>query len=149
VLSSVLIFALGAVQTFLDVGKLKERARKEQFLFLSILSVIVLVALVFGHWRQPAPYELYITWATSGLFLVSLLYMVVRLLTRPLALTTERAFGLAMVLIVMVSLAGSTFASVTKYSRGLHYDVFLKDREMADVKLVLFTSITSFFIAAT
>src|SRR5262249_33679666 len=57
-----------------------------------------------------------------------------------LPLTAERIFGLSALLIIGVGIAGSTFGTVTKYSGGLRYDVFLKDREMTDVRLVLFTS---------
>jgi hypothetical protein len=42
-------------------------------------------------------------------------------------------------MIIAAGLAGSTFGTITKYSGRLHYDVFLKDREMTNVRLVLFT----------
>jgi hypothetical protein len=77
----------------------------------------------------------------AATFLLGLCGVTAVLLTGSITLTAERALGLSTFLFLAVGAADSTFGTVTKYSAGgLRYDVFLKDREMADVRVVLFTS---------
>src|SRR4029077_12229781 len=45
--------------------------------------------------------------------------------------------------------SGGTFGTYTKYAKGLTHDVFLKDREMPNVRLVLFTSHHTVLYAGT
>jgi hypothetical protein len=141
VLSSVIIIALQVVQMFLGIIRLKQRGKhKEQIWFLSILGVAALAGFVFFQWRHPAPYQLYVVYASSAALLLGFCFAIVPILTDPSFLTTERIVGLFALLMLTGIAAGSTFGTVTKHSTGLRYDVFLKDREMADVRLVLFTS---------
>ena len=52
-------------------------------------------------------------------------------------------------LFVSMGAFGGTFGSYAKYSKGLTHDVFLKDREMSNVRLVLFTSHHTVLYAGT
>jgi hypothetical protein len=141
VLSSVIIIVLQVLHMFLGVTRLAQWGKhKPQIWFLSSLGLGALAAFVFVEWRHPAPYQLNVAYASSAIFLLGFCYIAWRILTRSELLTTERIVGLFALLILTAVTAGSTFGTVTKYSEGFRYDIFLKDREMADLRLVMFTS---------
>jgi hypothetical protein len=148
VLSTVIVFLLGVLQGFFRSTRPKEKARTKQgqtkqvwlLVVLGVPVVIGLAAIAFVEWQKPAPYQLYEAWVLSALFLLTSTFIIGRILKHPSLLTAERIVGLSSLLFAATFIAGSTFGTITKYSGGLRYDVFLKDREMVDVRLVLFTS---------
>jgi hypothetical protein len=137
---AIVILSFG-LQMLLGIFRLKGRFRMAQIVFLAILYGIGLGIFGLFQLRGPAPYQLYVAWGVAATFLLGLCGVTAVLLTGSITLTAERALGLSTFLFLAVGAADSTFGTVTKYSAGgLRYDVFLKDREMADVRVVLFTS---------
>ena len=66
--------------------------------------------------------------------------MIAGFLTGTLKLTLEMILSFFLMLLVTMVASGFTFGVSTTHSRGSRYDISLKDREMSNVKLVLFTS---------
>lgn len=96
--------------------------------------------VLFFEWQSDTPYQLFTAGGVSALFLLTFVFIIVRLVTSPTPSIAERILGLSSLLILTAGIAGFAFGTVTKYSGGLRYDIFLKDGEMVDVRLVLFTS---------
>jgi hypothetical protein len=140
VLASAIVFLLFALTYFLGIVDLKGRARKKEIWSVGILLGFLLAFFVFAQWLEPGPYQLYVAWAGMAIPLGGICIVAANLLTGSVAFTAQRALALLAYLFLAMGAAGSTFGVVTKYSEGSRYDVFLKDREMADVRLVLFTS---------
>jgi hypothetical protein len=148
-LAGAIVILLFGLQMFLRALRVEGSRRRGQIAFLATLTGLAwgIFALLLLS-RQPGPYS----HAIFALLLVLALgfYVVAGgLLTGFVALTTERALGLSALLFMAVGAAGWTFGILTKFSEGSRYDVFLKDREMADVRLVLFTSHHTASTAAT
>ena len=143
-LYTVILVVLTAVFIFLNLSRMKEKNRRtQQILYLSlngVVGVIFLATVLFFEWQSDTPYQLFTAGGVSALFLLTFVFIIVRLVTSPTPSIAERILGLSSLLILTAGIAGFAFGTVTKYSGGLRYDIFLKDGEMVDVRLVLFTS---------
>jgi hypothetical protein len=74
------------------------------------------------------------------MFLIGVLLGIWGVVERLRTISAESIAFVVLFLLVSVGIFGATFGTYAKYSKGLTHDVFLKDREMSDVRLVLFTS---------
>jgi hypothetical protein len=141
-ISGAIAFIQAVIQNFFTVKKLEGRERWAHIVIISVFAIIALAAIIYFDRRSesPIPYTLYLSFAVSGFFLIVLCFIVADIASNRWPLNAERAFIVFIIVILGVASFGGTFGTYTKYGQGLHYDVFLKDREMNDVRLVLFTS---------
>jgi hypothetical protein len=141
-LSGFIIIVQGALHFFVGLTKLKGSQRIAEILGVCSVAVLVLAVAMLGEWKSTGSIFLYWLMAPPALLLLAFCFVVVRVMTHSLVLTAERIIVLSMLLVGAVSFSGLGVGLVTKLSlaRALHYDVFLKDREVSDLRLVLFTS---------
>jgi hypothetical protein len=116
------------------------------FILLVIIGLVIFQA-IFG-WEMERfaavtrlPSEIFGPLSLSAIFLLISSYFTLRIVQGQ---GSSRGFLISQLLVfltVSVGSFGATLGAYTKFSKGgLTHDVFLKDRQMSNVRLVLFTS---------
>jgi hypothetical protein len=115
------------------------------------ITLVVWAIPVVIEWRTEAKprYDMYLSFGASALFLIALSLGLWDAVERRHTISAERMIFVVIFLFVSVGVFGGTFGTYAKYSKGLTHDVFLKDREMSNVRLVLFTSHHTVLYAGT
>jgi hypothetical protein len=142
VLSGFIIIVQGVLHFFVGIIKLKASERIGEILIFGIVAIGVLALAMLGEWKRTGSLILYWLMAPPAVLLLAFCFEIARVLTHSLVLTAERTIVLSMLLVGAVLFFGAGLGLVTKLSLAsdLQYDVFLRDREVSDLRLVLFTS---------
>src|SRR5262245_1477384 len=124
-----------------------------------VLYVVVIIALAIALWAIPVAiewrteaeprYQMYGSFLVSAIFLIAVSLGIWEVVERCRTISVERIAFVVMFLFISVGSFGGSFGTYAKYSKGLTHDVFLKDRQMSNVRLVLFTSHHTVIYAGT
>jgi len=144
-ISATFAFALQVAQSVTLIPLFKGKKR------VIIIGAIV-VGAIYGLWNFVASYpsQISLSLATSAGFLIASSGVIWTLVRAPAK--ANLAYIIVAFLMVMITMGacGGTLGTYIKYSkRGLVHDVFLKDRQMDNVRLVLFTTHHTVLYAGT
>ena len=131
------------VQNIFTASRLKGKKRA------TFVVLIVALAIVgVGLFVASNPSEIYWSFATTIMLLIASSLMIWDLVERRRPI--QYIIFIFASLLLNVGSFGGTLGVYTKYSKGgLTHDVFLKDRQMSNVRLVLFTSHHTVLYAGT
>jgi hypothetical protein len=138
VISSIILAVSAFIANLIVTSRSK--VGRAMFVVIIALGIALLVTLVALKWPTEAEprYEMYGSFGVSAGFLIAVSLGIWGVVERTIG--AERIGFVVLFLFLSMGSFGSTFGTYVKYAKGLTHDVFLKDREMSDVRLVLFTS---------
>jgi hypothetical protein len=140
VISSIILAVSAFIANLIAASRSKGKAPAMFLVVIIALGIALLVTLVALKWPTEAEprYEMYGSFGVSAGFLIAVSLGIWGVVERTIG--AERIGFVVLFLFLSMGSFGSTFGTYVKYAKGLTHDVFLKDREMSDVRLVLFTS---------
>jgi hypothetical protein len=117
------------------------RLKRQAFAWIGISGVVV--GIVSGIWSNPPSVawdtSLYLAYAGFVLWLLALCFGITMFVIGRWKFTVADILPIFALSMFTMIVSGAIFGLATKHST-VRYDIFLKDREMSDVRLVLFTS---------
>jgi len=146
------ILGLQAILVHLSIASTyKGKARAMYVVFIIALAIALLAILMVIEWRTEAEprYQMYGSFLASAFFLIGVSLGIWEVVERRRTISAQRIAFVVIFLFMAVGTFGGSFGTYAKYSKGLTHDVFLKDRQMSDVRLVLFTSHHTVLYAGT
>ena len=151
VISSFIFIIQGIVANIVDAAR---RQGKAQWTALGVIIALIISLWVVSlavEWRTEAVprYAMYGSILVSVLWLISTSRLLTVLVVYRRTMKAERIIFIFVFVLFGVGVYGGTFGAYAKYSKGLTHDVFLKDRQMSNVRLVLFTSHHTVLYAGT
>jgi len=142
VISSIILAITTIVAHLIASSRHRGKARAMYVVAIIVFAIALLAIPVVLEWHTEAEArgQMYASFGVSAMFLIGVLLGIWGVVERLRTISAESIAFVVLFLLVSVGIFGATFGTYAKYSKGLTHDVFLKDREMSDVRLVLFTS---------
>jgi len=141
----------GILLNLIASTRYKGKARALYVVVIIALAISLLAVPVAIEWRTEAEprYQMYGSFLGSAVLLIGVSLGIWEVVERRRTISVVRIAFVVMLLFMSLGTFGGSFGAYAKYSKGLTHDVFLKDREMSDVRLVLFTSHHTVLYAGT
>jgi len=150
VLSTIILIVQALIANAISAARLEGKTRAAAVGVIIAVTLALWAISVIIEWRtQAAPrYEMYVFLGISAVLLIALSVAISDVIEGRI-IKVERIAFVVVGLFVSLGAFGATFGTYAKYSKGPTHDVFLKDREMTNVRLVLFTTHHTVLYAGT
>jgi hypothetical protein len=131
-------------QLFNYVMIVMEKQGKARWVFIAVLGIMLIAPYAYGIYsesRMPSPrYLLYTSIGLSTALFAMLVFAVWQSVKKPSRWNFFEIGGAVFFLTIALGSFGSTMGFYVKSEKGYEHDISLKDRDLTDVRLVMFTS---------